>query len=350
MIVGTISIIDDISGVLSKFSITEEIKLNYSQINNVDIQCNNLVKLSSDSRIEEIKINIKNKLQKNNLIEDISFAGNNFINLTLSKKYFASNMSVDLSELNTEQNSILIDYGGPNIGKSLHVGHLRTLNIGRSIYRINKIAGNNITSDIHLGDWGMPIALILAYVKKMNFKISTLEHADLETIYPAATELAEKDDNFYEEAKQISKKLNEENDELLKEWKIIYDVSVKNIKKLLDKLGHRFDWFYGESDVIKETEIVINNAKSKNKVIDDNGALLSKESSDPPVLLTKSDGSYLYLTTDLGTVYFREQNGNFNKYLYVVDQRQSNHFVQLLKQLSFLNYQILNFLIFLTEQ
>ena len=83
-----------------------------------------------------------------------------------------------------------------------------------------------------------------------------------------------------------------------------HDVSVKNIKKLLDKLGHRFDWFYGESDVIKETEIVINNAKSKNKVIDDNGALLSKESSDPPVLLTKSDGSYLYLTTDLGTVYF----------------------------------------------
>ena len=335
MIVGTISIIDDISGVLSKFSITEEIKLNYSQINNVDIQCNNLVKLSSDSRIEEIKINIKNKLQKNNLIEDISFAGNNFINLTLSKKYFASNMSVDLSELNTEQNSILIDYGGPNIGKSLHVGHLRTLNIGRSIYRINKIAGNNIISDIHLGDWGMPIALILAYVKKMNFKISTLEHADLETIYPAATELAEKDDNFYEEAKQISKKLNEENDELLKEWKIIYDVSVKNIKKLLDKLGHRFDWFYGESDVIKETEIVINNAKSKNKVIDDSGALLSKESSDPPVLLTKSDGSYLYLTTDLGTVYFREQNGNFNKYLYVVDQRQSNHFVQLFKTIKF---------------
>ena len=207
MIVGTISIIDDISGVLSKFSITEEIKLNYSQINNVDIQCNNLVKLSSDSRIEEIKINIKNKLQKNNLIEDISFAGNNFINLTLSKKYFASNMSVDLSELNTEQNSILIDYSGPNIGKSLHVGHLRTLNIGRSIYRINKIAGNNITSDIHLGDWGMPIALILAYVKKMNFKISTLEHADLETIYPAATELARKTITFTRKLNKYQKNL-----------------------------------------------------------------------------------------------------------------------------------------------
>ena len=87
MIVGTNSITTDISGVLSKFSITEEIKLNYSQIKNVDIQCNNLVKLSSDDRIEEIKINIKNKLQKNNLIENVSFAKNNFINLTLSKEY-----------------------------------------------------------------------------------------------------------------------------------------------------------------------------------------------------------------------------------------------------------------------
>jgi len=335
MIVGTNSITTDISGVLSKFSITEEIKLNYSQIQNVDIQCNNLVKLSSDDRIEEIKINIKNKLQKNNLIENVSFAKNNFINLTLSKEYLINNLSVDLSQLNNEKNSILIDYGGPNIGKSLHVGHLRTLNIGRSIYKINKIAGNNIISDIHLGDWGMPIALILAYIKKTKLKISTLKHTDLETIYPAATELAENDDSFYEEAKQISKKLNEENTDLLKEWKIIYDVSVRNIKKLLDKLGHRFDWFYGESDVVKETEIVINDAKSKNKIYDDSGALLSKEVSDPPILLTKSDGSYLYLTTDLGTVYFREQNGDFNKYLYVVDQRQSNHFNQLFKTVKY---------------
>ena len=150
MIVGTNSIIEDISGVLSKFSITEEIKLNYSQIKNIDIQCNNLVKLSSDNRIEEIKINIRNKLQKNNLIEDISFAGNNFINITLSKEYLIKNMSINLSKLNSDKKSILIDYGGPNIGKSLHVGHLRTLNIGRSIYRINEIAGNSITSDIHL--------------------------------------------------------------------------------------------------------------------------------------------------------------------------------------------------------
>ncbi len=335
MIVGTNAIINDISDVLSKFSIQEDIQLNYSQIENVDIQCNNLVKLSSDNQIEEIKTSIVNKLRNNNLVHDISFAGNNFINIVLSKEYLENNIWSDLSKLNDDKTSILIDYGGPNIGKSLHVGHLRTLNIGRSIYRINKIAGNYVTSDIHLGDWGMPVALILCYIKKMNIELSTLKHNDLETIYPAATELAEDDISFYEEAKNISKKLNENDEVLKKEWKIIYDVSVKNINELIHKLGHGFDWFYGESDVVKETKLVIDDAKLKNKIVDDNGALLSKEPSDPPILLTKSDGSYLYITTDLGTVYFREQNGNFDKYLYVVDQRQSNHFIQLFKTVKY---------------
>ena len=335
MIVGTNSIICDISNVLSKFSIQEDVQLNYSQIENVDIQCNNLVKLSSDDRIEEIKAAIEKKLKNNKSIKDISFAGNNFINIILSEEYLEKNLLSDLSKLNGKKTSILIDYGGPNIGKSLHVGHLRTLNIGRSIYRINKIAGNDVTSDIHLGDWGMPVALILCYIKKMNIELSTLKHNDLETIYPAATELAEDDISFYEEAKNISKKLNENDEVLKKEWKIIYDVSVKNINELIHKLGHGFDWFYGESDVVKETKLVIDDAKLKNKIVDDNGALLSKEPSDPPILLTKSDGSYLYITTDLGTVYFREQNGNFDKYLYVVDQRQSNHFIQLFKTVKY---------------
>ena len=335
MIVGTNSIINDIFDVLYKFSIQEDIQLNYSQIENVDLQCNNLVKLSSDDRIEEIKTAIENKLKSNKYIQEIYFAGNNFINIILSEEYLEKNLLSDLSKLNGEKTSILIDYGGPNIGKSLHVGHLRTLNIGRSIYRINKIAGNDVTSDIHLGDWGMPVALILCYIKKMNIELSTLKHNDLETIYPAATELAEDDISFYEEAKNISKKLNENDEVLKKEWKIIYDVSVKDINELIHKLGHEFDWFYGESDVVKETKLVIDDAKLKNKIVDDNGALLSKEPSDPPILLTKSDGSYLYITTDLGTVYFREQNGNFDKYLYVVDQRQSNHFIQLFKTVKY---------------
>lgn len=343
MISGIDSIVKDIEIVFKSNSIFEPVELTYSQLSTVDIQCNNLVKLYADNKIEEIKTEVRNKLLQNELVENISFAKNNFINLNLSEAYLTKNLSVDLSTLNTKKSSIIIDYGGPNIGKSLHVGHLRTLNIGRSIYRINKIAGNTVISDIHLGDWGMPVALILAYIKKMKLEISTLKHTDLELIYPAATELAEEDNSFYDQAKEISKKLNEKEAKLLEDWKIIYDISVNNIKKLLQKLGHNFDWFYGESDVIEETKMVISEAKSKNKILDDNGALLSKQTSDPPILLTKSDGSFLYLTTDLGTVYFREKNGNFSNYFYVVDQRQSNHFNQLFKTIKYFELSKSNF-------
>lgn len=335
MIVGTKSILNDISNALSNFDIKEEIQLSYSQIDEVDIQCNNLVKFSSNIEIEKIKKLIITKLLKNILVENVSFAKNNFLNIKLSNEYLKKHLIINLDKLNAKKTSIIIDYGGPNIGKALHVGHLRTLNIGRSIYKINKLAGNEIISDIHLGDWGMPVSLILAYVKKMDINLSSLKHKDLETIYPAATELANVDRDFYKKAKDISKKLNKNDDALKKEWKILYDISVDSIKELLQKLGHEFDWFYGESDVVKETELVINQAKLKNKIVDDNGALLSKEVNDPPILLTKSDGSYLYLTTDLGTVYFREKYQKFNKYLYVVDRRQSNHFIQLFKTVKY---------------
>ena len=148
----------------------------------------------------------------------------------------------------------LIDYGGPNIGKALHVGHLRTLNIGRSIYNINKIAGNKVVSDIHLGDWGMPVASILAYIEHNKIDIKSITYGDLESIYPDANNLIKADINFYNKAKNIAKKLNDGEVESLKNWEIIFDISVKEIKKLLEEMNHSFDFFYGESSVVKETK------------------------------------------------------------------------------------------------
>ena len=101
---------------------------------------------------------------------------------------------------------IIIDYGGPNIGKPLHVGHLRSLNIGRSLYNINKIAGNKIISDIHLGDWGMPVAQIINFCENKGIDIEKLETAQLEEIYPSASSLYKQDINFQETAKNINKK------------------------------------------------------------------------------------------------------------------------------------------------
>ena len=329
MIVGDKYIIDDINKVLRDFSINEDIELSYSQIDSVDVQCNNLVKYSKDLRINEIINNIIEKLEKNKYIKNATVGKNNFINLVLSNIYFDENITKKLTDLNTDKKDTLIDYGGPNIGKALHVGHLRTLNIGRSIYNINKIAGNKVVSDIHLGDWGMPVASILAYIEHNKIDIKSITYGDLESIYPNANNLIKADNNFYNKAKNIAKKLNDGEVESLKNWEIIFDISVKEIKKLLEKMNHSFDFFYGESSVVKETNQVIDDAKINNRVILDNGALVSKEKHEPPIILIKSDGSFLYLTTDLGTVYFREKNDDYDQYLYVVDQRQTNHFKQL---------------------
>ena len=329
MIVGDKYIIDDINKVLRDFSINEDIELSYSQIDSVDVQCNNLVKYSKDLRINEILNNIIEKLEKNKYIKNATVGKNNFINLVLSNIYFDENITKKLIDLNTNKKDTLIDYGGPNIGKALHVGHLRTLNIGRSIYNINKIAGNKVVSDIHLGDWGMPVASILAYIEHNKIDIKSITYGDLESIYPNANNLIKADINFYNKAKNIAKKLNDGEVESLKNWEIIFDISVKEIKKLLEEMNHSFDFFYGESSVVKETNQVIDDAKVNDRVTLDNGALVSKEKHEPPIILIKSDGSFLYLTTDLGTVYFREKSDDYDQYLYVVDQRQTNHFEQL---------------------
>ncbi len=335
MIVGTKNIISDIKMVLKKYSIIELVELSYSQFENVDIQCNNLVKHAKNSNIEEIKRELTNTLSENEYIHKVSLAKNNFINIELSIKYFNENLNTEIKQINENKKSIIIDYGGPNIGKALHVGHLRTLNIGRSIYNTNKLAGNKIISDIHLGDWGMPVALILAFIEKNKIDINSVNYLDLESIYPDANNLAKSDEVFYENAKKIAKKLNNGDKLTLNNWRKIYKTSVTEIKKLLKEMGHSFDWFYGESDVVEETKKVIANAKIQKKVVDDSGALVSKEKHEPPIILIKSDGSFLYLTTDLGTIYFREKKQVFNKYLYVVDQRQSNHFKQLFSTVSY---------------
>jgi arginyl-tRNA synthetase len=335
MIVGTKNIISDIKMILEKYSIVELVELSYSQFQNIDIQCNNLVKHAKNSNIEEIKRELLNKLNENKYIQNVSLTDNNFINIELNINYFNENLNLEIDQLNENKHSIIIDYGGPNIGKALHVGHLRTLNIGRSIYNTNKLAGNKIISDIHLGDWGMPVALILAFIEKNKIDINSVNYLDLESIYPDANNLAKSDEAFYESAKKIAKKLNTGDKLTLDNWKKIYKTSVTEIKKLLKEMGHSFDWFYGESDVVEETKKVIEDAKSQKKVVDDNGALVSKEKYEPPIILVKSDGSFLYLTTDLGTVYFREKKQVFNQHLYVVDQRQSNHFNQLFSTVSY---------------
>jgi arginyl-tRNA synthetase len=338
MIAGIDKIELDISKTLKKYNIEDVIEIRYSSIPNVDIQCNNLIKYSKNSDIKELKCAVHTCLSKNSFIESIEITDKNFINMRLSSEYLKKySKNHDLRITSSKKESILFDYGGPNIGKDLHVGHIRTLNIGRSLYNIFKIAGHDVISDIHLGDWGMPIGLILAYIEKESIDINSLTYLDLEIIYPKASELSAGNKDFYKEAQEISKKLNSKNEEFLSKWKIIYNLAIPNIKNLLQNLNYEFDLWRGESDVVDEVKTVVADAKEKNLVVEDDGALISTEKVDPPILITKSDGSYLYLTTDLGTVVHREKSQIYDKYIYVVDSRQKNHFEQVFKTVKHFN-------------
>ena len=203
--------------------------------------------------------------------------------------------------------TVLLDYGGANIGKSLHVGHMRTLNIGRSLRNIYRFAGYKTITDIHFGDWGMPIALIIAYIEKNNIDIDTISSLDLEDIYPNASKISKEDDSFYKTALNISKEMNLSDSLRIKQWRKIYKISTENIKSLLSSLGFEFDYYLGESDVISLLPEFIEKLKKEELVKIDEGALISNDGQDPPALITKSDGSYMYLTTDLGTIIYRRK-------------------------------------------
>ena len=164
-----------------------------------------------------IKLNNLEEVEKCEIREDL------FINVSLSnnflEKQITSNKNwaeaFDSSLKNKLSKKILIDYGGPNIGKALHVGHLRSLSIGRSLYRMNEVVGNDITSDIHLGDWGMPVAYMIALVEKEGVKLESIDYEDLEKIYPRAVACSEENKEFYELAKNISVQLNKGNSEYI---------------------------------------------------------------------------------------------------------------------------------------
>ena len=212
MIYGSNNIFNTIEKCLKNIGIDEQVELRYSNLDGVDIQCNTLLRIAKLNNLAELKESLLKNLLDLKEVESVTVNDKNFINIKLSDYYFQKYTKFDyMSFLSKNPESILIDYGGPNIGKDLHVGHIRTLNLGRSIYNINKLAGNRIVSDIHFGDWGMPIGLIIAYCDYNNLDLNKISYKDLEAIYPLANKLSSEDKEFYNIAKTISKELNFKN-------------------------------------------------------------------------------------------------------------------------------------------
>lgn len=291
---------------------------------------------------EEVTKDINSRVDFNEYFDNVEFVRPGFINMTLSNKLINNllrgmNNNEKFNIKQEKEELYFLDYGGANVAKPLHVGHMRTAIIGESIKRILNYVGHKTICDVHLGDYGLQIGEVIYGIKKDNLSIDDIDINYLDKIYPYMSKLCKEDEKIKEECALITKELQEGNAEYRKLWKKILEVSKEDIKKNYDYLGVNFDLWLGESDSyndIKETEELL---KSKNLLTLSDGALVVdvKEDSDkkeiPPLLFKKSNGAYLYASTDLATLLQRKRDYNPDHVLYVTDLRQALHFEQVFR-------------------
>lgn len=295
-------------------------------------------------------------LQDNEIFESVEAVMPGFINIKLNSEFVAKYLN-DMKEAdkygceNKAPETIVIDYGGANVAKPLHVGHLRSAVIGESVKRIERFMGNKVISDVHLGDWGLQMGLIITelecrkpdlvyfdesytgeYPEEAPFTIS-----ELEEIYPCASAKSKVDEEFKEKAHQATLKLQSGYAPYTAIWKHIMKVSVEDLKKNYGNLNVDFDLWKGESDAQPYIPGLIQDLIDKKLAYESQGALvvdISKEDDTkelPPCIVRKSDGAALYATSDLATIIQREQDYKPNHYIYVADKRQELHFTQVFR-------------------
>lgn len=322
-------------------------------------QCNGALIASKKYGKPPLQIagDVLEKLRNNQYFQDISIAGPGFINLNINDTILVSylnEMSRDnkcgCSETNSPM-TIIVDYGGANVAKPLHVGHIRAAVIGEAIKRICRFMGHNVIGDVHLGDWGLQIGMVISELKRLMPELPyffedydgeypaeppfTID--DLEKIYPAASALAKTDEDAMEEARKATFELQAGNKGYSALWKHILNVSVADLKKVYRSLNVEFDLWLGESDCEKYIDEMVNYLKTNNYVYESQGALVMDvaEKDDaydiPPVIILKTDGSALYSTTDLATIWQRVKDYDPDMIIYVVDKRQELHFKQVFR-------------------
>ena len=281
-----------------------------------------------------------------------------FLNLKLDEAFLASyvaDMQADEGRFGCEKaenpKTIMIDYGGPNVAKPLHVGHLRSAIIGESIKRIGKFVGHKVIGDVHLGDWGLQMGLIITELKLRqpdlvyfdeNFegeypKEAPFTISELEEIYPTASKKSKEDEAYKEAAMQATYELQNGRKGYQALLSHILNVSVTDLKKNYENLNVSFELWKGESDAQPYIPAMVQKMKDDGFAYVSDGALVVdvKEDTDtkeiPPCMILKSDGASLYNTTDLATIVWREEDYDPDEIIYVVDKRQELHFVQVFR-------------------
>ena len=280
-----------------------------------------------------------------------------FINLKVSEEFLADylkEMEKDEklgADTAKEPKTIVIDYGGPNVAKPLHVGHLRSAIIGESIKRIGRFVGHKVIGDVHLGDWGLQMGLIITELKHRQPELVYFDDSftgeypteapftisELEEIYPCASGKSKEDEAYRQEALEATHLLQQGKPGYMALWNHIMNVSVTDLKRNYANLNVSFDLWKKESDAQPYIPDMVEMMKEKGFAYQDQGALVVdvKEDTDtkeiPPCMLLKSDGASLYTTTDLATIVERMKLFHPDEILYVVDNRQELHFIQVFR-------------------
>jgi arginyl-tRNA synthetase len=320
-----------------------------------DFQCNGALAVAKAAGRKPVEIarSIADAWSATSLADTPAIAGPGFLNYRVLDGALAARareiVADPRSGASTVQHRrrVLVDYGGPNVAKPMHVGHLRASIIGESVKRIFRFRGDEVWGDVHFGDWGFQMGLLIVALEdelggledagRVEARLANLTLDDLDRAYPLAAARAKSDDAFRDRARKATLALQSGEPLHLRIWRTMHDVSMVALKRGFDALGVNFDLWNGESDADPYIRDVIDDLKSRQLMEPDQGAQIVRVARPddkrelPPLLVISSEGSAMYGTTDLATIVQRERDIDPDLYLYVVDQRQADHFTQVFR-------------------
>ena len=349
---------EEIKKIVKESGYDTEITLSLSNRRDLgEFQVNDAMRLAKIYHKSPIEIanDIKVNLDKSELFTNVNIAGAGFINISLSDKSLQEFLNEIKDNINNnidkvEDRTIFLDYGGANVAKALHVGHLRSANIGEALKRLAEALGNKTISDVHLGDSGLQSGLVVLEMKYRypslicfsedyngeDFALPIVKE-DLKDIYPTASRKSKEDEEYLNEARQITYQIQNNHIGYSKLWDKVSKLSIEDIKETYDRLNAQFDLWEGERASFEYIPELLKLLDEKHLTYRSEGAIVMdvKEETDdkemPPILLQKSDGAYLYATTDLATIYGRMKRFKFDEIWYTTDIRQELHFTQVFR-------------------
>jgi arginyl-tRNA synthetase len=341
--------------VISNLGYKDDVKLNVSNRPELgDYQYNGAFNLAKTYHkapkiiADEIVLELQKKVE----FKEVSNA-NGFVNLSISDdeltKYIndiIDNFNINTYHIDTNE-TIFLDYGGANVAKPLHAGHMRSPNIGEAMKRLCEAVGYKTISDVHLGDWGRPMGLVICEIHKRmpdlpyfkedydgSYNKCPVSLEELNELYPFASNKAKEDSEYLEEARDFTNRLQKKEKGIYALWQSFWNLSISDIKEIYGMLNTSFDLWEGEASAEEYVKPVLDYLIGGGYTSISEGATVInvKEDNDerevPPVMLIKSNGGILYDTTELATLYYREKRFQPDKYLYFTDIRQELHFIE----------------------